>query len=306
MFDSIRAADHARLSRFAALASCVLAAVACLWLLVKLAWLLVPQADPLPPVAPVTAPAVTTPLQSVAKWHLFGNNQSIALLRTRDAPATQLNLTLRGTLAMHDPREGIAMIQDEHGAEHAYKVGEDVAPGTRLSEVYPEHVVLDHGGAAETLRLPTTSASAPAAAAGSHDPPGVGHAPAAAGGATAVRASSVPPDYAPPALGNGVDWIAAQKQLQMDPAQLAKQVRVEPVFVGGRIAGARLSAGGAVGEMMARAGLKSTDLVTAVNGQALSAVSNPAQLMDNLKGAGSVSVTVLRDGKPATLTLDLH
>ena len=42
------------------------------------------------------------------------------------------------------------------------------------------------------------------------------------------------------------------------------------------------------------------------NGQSLSAVSNPQQFMDNLAGAGNLSVTVLRDGKPATLTVSLH
>jgi hypothetical protein len=35
-------------------------------------------------------------------------------------------------------------------------------------------------------------------------------------------------------------------------------------------------------------------------------VSNPQQFMDNLAGAGSLSVTVLRNGKPATLTVSLH
>jgi general secretion pathway protein C len=208
-----------------------------------------------------------------------------------------LKLTLRGTLAMDNAQDGIAMIEDEHGAERAYKVGERVGDGARLAQVYADHVVLDHAGVAETLNLPQSERRVPA-------PPAPNQANLAT--ATPTRASSLPPNYLPPQLGNGVDWSAAQKKLQLDPAQLAQQVRVEPVFVGGKIAGARLSGGGEVGKLMAQAGLKSTDLVTAVNGQSLSSVTDPQQLMDNLKNAGSLSVTVLRDGKPATLTLNLR
>lgn len=297
MFDSIAAADHARASRLAALAVCAVAALICLWLIVRLVWLLVPQGDfASTPVPTAGVPASTAPVQSVAKWHLFGNNRAIALLRTNDAPATLLKLTLRGTLAMDDAHDGIAMIADEHGSERAYKVGEVVVDNAKLAEVFTDRVVLDHAGVAETLKLPQAPLPTPAAA---------GNKPAAASAGT-PRASSIPPSFAPPQLGSGVDWSAARKNLQLDPAQLAKQVRVEPVFVGGKIAGARLSGGGEIGALMAQAGLKPTDLVTAVNGQSLASVSNPQQLMDNLKNAGSLSVTVLRDGKPATLTLNLR
>ncbi|MBS0558145.1 MAG: hypothetical protein JSR27_12095 [Proteobacteria bacterium] len=295
MLASISSADHARASRFAALAACALAAVICLWLLVKLAWLLVPQNDNGVASAPVAAASTPAPVQSVGKWHLFGNPQTIAVLQhMRNAPATTLKLTLRGTLAMDDPKVGIAMIEDEHGAERAYKVGETVGGNAKLVQVYADHVVLDHEGTAETLSLPQAAALAAAVA------------PASAAASAPPRASSVPPNFAPPQLGGNLDWNAAQAKLRIDPAQLAKQVHVEPVFENGKIAGARLSGGGEVARLMNQAGLKPTDLITAINGQSLSAVSNPQQFMDNLAGAGSVSVTVLRDGKPATLTVSLR
>jgi len=78
------------------------------------------------------------------------------------------------------------------------------------------------------------------------------------------------------------------------------------VFENGRIAGARLSAGGQIGTLMMQAGLKPSDMITAVNGTALAGLANPQQLMDSLKNAPSLRVTVLRDGKPATLTINLH
>ena len=298
MLNSLSSADHARASRLAALAACGLAGLICLWLIVRMAWLLLPQGDVAAASAPLAAPAPAATLQSVAKWHLFGNPQSIAVLRrAQDAPATTLKLTLRGTLAVPDPKDGIAMIEDEHGGERAYKVGQKVGDNAKLAQVYTDHVVLDHAGAAETLNLPQPDQHAPSMPVANQTNLAT---------ASGTRASSLPPNYAPPQLGSGVDWSAAQKKLRLDPAQLAREVHVEPVFVGGKIAGARLSGSGRVGQLMAQAGLKATDLITAVNGQALSSVSNPQQFMDNLKSAGSLSVTVLRDGKPATLTLNLR
>ncbi|HST28024.1 MAG TPA: type II secretion system protein N [Rudaea sp.] len=298
MLASLTHADHARASRLAALGACVAAALVCLWLLVRLAWLLVPQGDDGAASAPVAAAPAAVPVQSVGKWHLFGNPQTIAVLQQmRNAPATTLKLTLRGTLAMDDAHDGIAMIEDEHGGERAYKVDEVVVGNAKLAAVYADHVVLDHEGVAETLNLPRAE---------QHTPPLPPANQSNLATAAGTRASSIPPNYAPPQLAGNLDWSAAQANLRIDPAQLAKQVHVEPVFENGKIAGARLSGGGDVARLMSQAGLKSTDLITAINGQSLSAVSNPQQFMDNLAGAGSLSVTVLRNGKPATLTVSLH
>jgi len=297
MLSSLSTADHARLSRLAALTAFIVAGAVCLWLLVKLTWLMVPS-DELASTTPSAAPAATAPPQSVAKWHLFGNPQSVALVQAAHASATTLRLTLRGTLALADAKQGIAMIEDEHGSERAYRVGEDVADSARLAEVYADHVVLTHEGASEVLNLPQAQASA--AVAGAVAAPAT-PAPGAA------KTNAIAPVFVPPQMAHGaLDWSQAQKNLRLDPAQLAKQVHVEPVFVDGKISGARLSGGGEVAKLMNQAGLKPTDLITAVNGTTLSALSNPQQFMDNLANAPSLQVTVLRDGKPATLTLNLR
>ena len=152
MLASLTNANRARASRLAALGACAAAALVCLWLLERLAWLLVPQGDVASASAPVASTPAAVPVQSVGKWHLFGNPQTIAVLQQmRNAPATTLKLTLRGTLAMDDAHDGIAMIEDEHGGERAYKVGEVVGTNAKLVAVYADHVVLDHEGVAETL-----------------------------------------------------------------------------------------------------------------------------------------------------------
>jgi len=298
MLNPLTTSDRERLSRLAAQVACAIAALTCLWLLVRLAWTALPHADVGGAITSMTPPPATVAAQSIAKWHLFGNPQSINLAQlARNAPATTLKLTLRGTLALPDAKMGMAMIEDEHGSERGYNVGDEVAGGATLTEVYTDHVVLSHEGAAETLQLPRPEAYAP-------ELPEANRQNLAGGQG---KASSVPPTYVPPQMAHGaLDWSQAQKRLQIDPAELARQVHVEPVFENGKIAGARLSGGGQIGTMLSQAGLKPTDLITAVNGTALSGLSNPQQLMDNLKDASSLQVTVLRDGKPATLTLTLR
>jgi general secretion pathway protein C len=305
MLSSLSTADQARLSRSAALAVCIIAGAICLWLLVRLAWLLVPQADTATATAPTYAPTSSAqPVQSVAKWHLFGNPQSVLQAQAARAPTTTLKLTLRGTLAMPDAQQGIAMIEDEHGSEGAYKVGEEVASGVKLTEVYTDHVVLSHEGATETLSLPQPEAHAPPL-------PDAGPSKPATANATAAgspKASSIPPNYTPPQFANGAaaDWSKMQTGLRMDTSALVKQVHVEPVYENGKLAGARLSAGGQLGTLISQAGLKATDTITAVNGTSVTDLSKLQQMTDNLQSASSLQVTVLRDGKPATLTLNLR
>jgi len=304
MLSSFSPAAHPRLSRFTALATCSIAVIVCVWLLARLAWVLVPQGDDATSAAPAVAPAATTPpAQSVAKWHLFGNAQGVLLAQTTRASATTLKLTLRGTLALADAQAGIAMIEDEHGAERAYRVGDEVA-GAKLAEVYTDHVILNHEGASERLDLPQPEAHAPEMPQASSHPP---QQQAAATG-TASRASSIPPNYEPPQMAHGAaaDWSKLQSSLRMDANEIARQVHVEPVYENGKLAGARLSAGGQLGALIGQAGLKANDTITAVNGAAVSDLSNLQKMTENLQSASSLQVTVMRDGKPATLTVNLR
>jgi len=288
MLNTLRSTDHERRSRFAALGVCALAASVCLYLLVRLAWLLVPRGgDPaLAPTGAAAAPANAS--VSVAKWHLFGNPQALASTSAAPSLATVLKLGLRGTLALPDPKDerAIAIIANEQGAESSFRIGADVASGAKLAEVYADHVVLDHQGVAETLTLPRPE---------QHAPP----APAAA----PPRAATVPSGIvtgAPAASAPGSAPAAAAGRL--DPQEFARQIK--PVFADGRIIGADISS--ADSALLARVGLKPTDVVTAINGTALSTVSNPQALMDQLRNSQSIQVTVQRDGKPATLTLSLR
>ena len=83
-------------------------------------------------------------------------------------------------------------------------------------------------------------------------------------------------------------------------AELAKQVNVLPVIENGRFAGVRLNVG-RDSDLLSRTGLRSTDVVTAVNGIPLDGVQRQAELLDALRNTRSFTVTIRRDGK----TLDV-
>lgn len=283
--------EHERLSRGAALAVTVAAAAVCLLLLVRLVWLLVPRADDAGAAPAATAPASPAPVLSVAKWHLFGNAQAPAPSAAASL-ATVLKLGLRGTLALADPKDerALAIITNEQGVEASFRIGATVAPGATLAEVYTDHVILDHGGIAESLSLPTPEQHAPPLPE-TNQQNLARAAPPAPNVPRGIRSA------APPAAA-----AAAPATANLDPNELVRQIR--PVLAGGRIVGADIS--GADAGLLARAGLKPSDIVTAINGTPLANVSNPQALIDQLQNSRSIQVTVQRDGKPATLTLSLR
>lgn len=294
MLDSLSPTDHERLSRLAALCVCAIFAAFCLYLLVRIVWLVVPRGDgsmtASPGSAEASAPGAAV---SVAKWHLFGNPQSVAGATVATSLATVLKLGLRGTLALPDPKDerALAIIANEQGNETSYRIGAAVAPGARLAEVHADHVVLDHEGVAETLTLPRPEQHAAAL-------PEKNQARIAAAGSPA---SSVPPGFVAGPTAPAAKSAAGAPN-HIDPQDVARQLK--PVFADGKIVGADIS--GADATLLARLGLKPTDVVTAINGKPLAGVTNPQQLMDQLQNSSSVQVTVQRDGKPATLTLSLR
>lgn len=298
-----------RASRWSAIGAIALAALAAVWFGVRLLWVVLGRGGdttlmtPAVPVGNVAAPAATV---SIAKWHLFGQSATNLAAGARSAPVTQLRLSLHGTLAEADPKQGIALIGDETGAELAYRVGDALPGGATLSGIYPDRVVLDHEGAEETLALPFDQSSV------SVTPLATGATSATSGSrgiANANNPSAVPPGvnvlFTPPHVASGsVDLGKIQQQIQLDPAILARQFNAQPVFVSGRMTGVRLS-GGPDAALIAKLGLKPDDVITSVNGITLDSPARVPQLIESLKNASRVEATVQRDGKPTTLSVNI-
>jgi len=287
--------QNEKLVRLSALVACGFGALACLAVTIKLGSAL------LPPTEIASAPAISaqpsalvpaSPEASIAKWHLFGNPEA-GMAKAAGAPTNHpLNLYLRGTLALENPRMGMAVIADEQG-EHAYHVGEMVADGARLDSVYTDHVVVVHEGMVKTLTLPKLEESP------TTTPPSAVSTQRAndriAASSTKNMASS----------SKSTPTKSADQNLVLNPAELARQIQAVPVMEGGKLAGVRLNPGNQVA-LLSKYGWQPNDIVTAINGTSVMSLSNPQQLLDNLKTGGQIQVTVRRDGKPATLTVSLR
>src|ERR1700733_14697232 len=123
-------------------------------LLIGYPYLSKPVKSPQPVLAPVIPPVKHSgaDIQTVVSAHLFG----VPPAATQDegnAPQSSANLLLAGTIATQDPKHGIAIISDAGAPSKVYSVGERIG-GAALHSVYLDHVILDRGGALETLVLP--------------------------------------------------------------------------------------------------------------------------------------------------------
>jgi general secretion pathway protein C len=269
-----------------------LAALAALWFGLRLA-LLALAGPELPLPAPLAraefGAAVERPTGTVAQWHLFGTAApgfDPRQLAAVDAPETALRLTLRGTLSEQAADGGIAVIADEQGVDRGYRVGDTLPGDARLEAIYAGRVLLSRGGVNESLSLPRANDAATARAA----PPRGRPAPAP-GGAFAT------PGFVNPVISPGAPLLETQRALAgIDVEALAKQVNVLPVMENNRFVGVRLSVG-RDSDLLARSGLRSSDVITAVNGIPLDGPQRQAELMNNLRDARQATLTVRRDGQ---------
>lgn len=108
-----------------------------------------PRAEQWSPVAPDSSGSI------LAASGLFG----IARRGEGAAAATGVTVRLLGVAASGRTR-GYAVLQLDPRQILVVREGEDVAPGIRLVEVHTDHVLLERGGARETLAWPEKAAAA--------------------------------------------------------------------------------------------------------------------------------------------------
>ncbi len=296
------ALDSTELARWTSPILVTSAAAICVWLSIRLLSGLIDHLLTGPDASPTGAAATASWTQaqpeSLARWHLFGSAFSAADLRSPvDAPETSLELTLVGTLADSDPAAGVAIIAAADGRQSAYRSGANLPGGARLRSIHSNHVVLVLNGRDEVLRLPRELAQSPAIPAAGATAPGSGHAPARSGGTP----------IAPVAVAGleTVDWTSVQQQMRIDPAELARQVRILPVFEGGQMVGVRLS-GGANTPLLAKLGLRPDDVIVAVNGVSVLDTGRAHQVITAVASAERATVTIRRDGREETLNVSLQ
>lgn len=258
------------------------------WQAARLTWALIPgaPADAPPPVVTPIAPESAAPasravdITRIMDSNLFGEVSSEpvaapAAVSVLEAPETTLNLLLKATVSdTLENRRGAAIIASGQ-VEKTYTVSDVIegAGGALLHAIYNDRVILNRAGRLETLTLPTEYAS---------------------GNVGAI--------YAAPVMPTPVE-TTLRSVISDNATRINEIVRVAAHIEQGRMVGFRLNPGGQP-EQFAALGFQPGDVVTEINGTAMSDPSRGLQVFESLGESTVANVTVIRDGTAQVLTID--
>ena len=213
----------------------------------------------------------------IANLHLFGIvGQRVVQQRVEKAPETRLNLTLHGVFVGKKADEGSAIIGKKGGKQQFYQSGAKVSGGVSLKEVHADHVVLERNGRQEILRFPKSATQGVSMAAGK----------------AAARAGTG-------SLKTYKDTFTKQ------PFKIFEHLRFVPVRAGKGIKGYRILPQ-RNRELFNKLGVKTSDLVTAINSTPLTDERKSLQLLNTLKTSDQIILDIVRDGNPQSIVLNLN
>jgi len=268
------------------------------WLLILLtAWVWLRfflwQPPDLQPQATVKTAAPSQPVVpgQAKSFSLFGQPGKTA---PDNAPVSQLELRLTGTMAGSNPSTGLAFLDNKKGQQKSFAVGDTVFGLAELVEIHPDYVILRRNGREEKLPLATAGQFSHPSAQRKHSSGNRSAIPGIRGSSTSSR-----PDRA---QQNQIDAI--RDKYLLDPQEIAKSIQVVPI-TDGSFSGSGLRVSTLrQGALLQRAGLRSNDLITAINGKAISP-ANIMNLASELENASQINLTVRRNGRTQNLQLNL-
>ena len=253
------------------------------------------QALPKAPTQASTQQAV----REIVDTHLFGQAtakpkaQSAANKVQKEAPATRLNLTLRGVLA-YEPNESAMAIIVNNGKEQVYTVGEQIVGNAILQAVLEDRVIIRRNGRDETLRLPKERNISGIQSAQAKQLPS----------STQLKKAEKVTTSAGNNSAANISVASAselrQKILQR-PELMGDLIAVRPYKKDGKQAGYRVYPKSNQ-QLFQQFGLKAGDVITSINGTALDSNKNSLRALSQLSTASSVNITVLRNGTTLPLS----
>jgi len=223
-------------------------------------------------------------LREVAGLSLFGKaedkNINASEQELINAPKTQLRLTLKGLLAVDDPKRAIAIIADDRGKEKHYLIGSVLPGNAKLHTIYADRVILSRAGRLETLSLPKTKLSKGAV----------------------VRNAMAPVTSRQVKAGGSLKSM--RDSLIKNPQDIWKNIRIEPKMnKSGSIQGYTLNHKDK--QLMRKLGIRKTDIITSVNGMPLNDPTSLYQILDVLKTTQQLNLSIIRNGAEQTLNIDM-
>lgn len=263
-------------------------------LVAQLGWALVPPPDNVwQPVPRQPANAANTEsgpgfdLQALVEAELFGRykaEEAAPDTAIEDAPETRLSLELLGVYAADEPSMSRAIIASAREEAKIYAIGDTISRNVTLHSVLADRVIISREGTLETLRMERDALGETAAARSE---------PANAMDSGTLTARD------PEKLAE------IRNELLQNPGKVTDYIRVVPASSGGRQQGYRVYPG-RERALFEAAGIRPGDLVTAVNGVPLDSAQRAMSLLNELRDARSINVTVERGGNEQNYTLSIN
>ncbi len=268
-----------RLSLLAALvALLLLSAVVFYWARIFLA--------PRPPAKPAAAAAPALGKVWAEKAvHLFGGAGSIGAA-VDAAPVAASAIGVSGVYAGRDGRSGFAVLVVDGKALPAV-LGQEFAAGLRLQRVYPDSVEILRGGQLEIARM----AAAPL------PPPAPTPSAAKPGATTAAMQMAVQPI--------GANQYVLSRAALLTTLQRPDQIPLLGRYTPNPVGGALLEHSPA-GGLPDKLGLKVGDVVTRINGHALSGPNEVARIYELMTKSEGISMDVLRAGAKINIGIQVE
>ena len=226
----------------------------------------------------------------IAQFHIFGSTQQVYEVPLSQGQ-TSLDLVLNGTMSQSDEKTGLAYISNTQGQQKAFKVGDTVFNLATLKEIYKSYVVLYHNGKNERLSLPEKQQVAQTSRSNNNK--------------KAKQAQKKQPAYLKHLNGNQQrDWQKLMEQQKFDPQKISKIASNINLVTdqAGQIQGLRVS-NLASSSKLSQIGLKSNDIITAVNGNRVSG-KNMLTIKQTLEQNPNATITIKRNGKIQNVQLD--
>ena len=190
-----------------------------------------------------------------------------------DAPETSLNLQLIGTRTSSDETAGSATILTPDNRASVYAPGEEVIQGVVLERVLAdEQVLLRRNGVLESLKMREEEFS------------------------VITREGSSAAENETPRAHSAVTGRVE------DGGALYRSLQIAPYFEGENVSGYRLTPRGD-GQLMLAAGLQPGDVLVALDGDGIADIELE-DFSDRLLNGSSVTLTVLREGKPEVVRVE--
>ncbi|HEX7820227.1 MAG TPA: type II secretion system protein N [Sphingobium sp.] len=256
--------------------------------------------------------ALVTPLGMVGEWQakrpaVLPPEARVALFRAFDpftrgqgadaanAQVTGLALQLFGTRINEGSGQGSAIIATPDGVQSSFAVGDQIMPGVLLKAVSFDHVVIDRGGATETLFLDQSAGATTGAEGGVPGQNGPVGAPGSGGGqapSAADGGGTVPP-------GGGATTGP------LTSAMIRRDIGFMPRSEGGRMSGIGVSARGG-GTGFSAAGFQPGDVITQVNGRPITSAGDLQAMQAQLRPGARLSLTIERGAATMPISIALN